>query len=1472
MEETWVGHALRRLPDTGACPGCGTILRAGVCGHCALDLRGQRGIDLHEASLVAERAIRDRQRILDEMRAEQPAAARFARIADGGRRPSGGAATGVSAGSTSDVGSAGGMVLAGTTSGAGSTSSTRGTAASPAVPVQAPAEPRSAVALQPILAGVGAALLAVSAVVFVFFTLADQLVLRTVATLLVTVASIVAAALMRRAGLRSSAEAVAALAVALAWVCAELGLQAGLLGGVDDFLARAVLLALLAPSLVALGDRLKVRSWAAAGTVSAPLVPLLLAAGLSDVVLPAWVWILALVAAALVAHAGIGVLRRVGERLGLTPRWETRVLGAVRTVAVPAALVATALSGFAPLPFAAWWALVSVGAVALGHALRVRAWATTGLVMAPFAAFPAALALPDDVVARPWAIGLGALLVALATLGGPTVARVTGPRVGSVLRVELRLLEVAQALSVTVTVGTALLVPPVAVLAGLPGDAETAVVLATTAVVAAVLRRGTHRRWWTFTAGALGAVSALFLATEYGADPLWVLPAAAGLAWLVLAAALTALVAARVRRFVPAARTRADLLLAAWLVGVLASVPAVWAAVPRVFEVLFVALELSPAPQLGGGPLGAARQGADPLGVGFMMAEIRDPSLLGVVVLTLLVLAGSRLGRAAGTTATWTASVVRAARVLAPWATLVLALVAVLDPRLSAATALALLAGLAAVLLAAAADPEQSWRGLRPVVAAVRAGFDGVRRASGVLTRIGGSPMRLDERPSWRAAALTGACVALGLLTLGSWQARPTVLAAAAVVVPLVLATRAALPRPAHPALVGGAYAYALVVGGVWLGWLGLDWVAAVCTVSAAASLTAAAVTVGTKVTRGEWFAVLGVTAVPFALGVLTVVFERTWWSAGAAAAMLLLELVLLLTRRAGLAPAVRVIAAGLVLPTASVAIVSAGAMVLQVSGSPVLLPVIAAAVAVVAGGAPRVAGFLTGRLPDGAVVGRRARGILELSAVVTGAITIALAYGRPSAGPDVAVAVLLVLAVGAGVVAREPDRARVWWLAGGLATAAVWTALADGGVRLVEAYTLPPALAAILVGTLLARRSALAAGEGASAGAGADAPPSGFRSQSWRLVAAGIVLALVPSVLTLALAPEPGNPRAWILLGAGLVVTLTIVGLRRWPLVSADWAAHARSLLAGAALLASAGLAVESLQVAGHVAGSPGARFAVGLGWACAAGALSSVAVTGARPGAPSARLRRAIDLAGHAPALLFLVVGAVANAEPHWGAIGTLWALEVALLVLLVLVAGRLLRGLTTGVPSWAVWLGALAAAIAAWSPRELRVEVFSVPLGVGLVVAGCFALGEWEARTKVGEPDSARAPRRTLVGWPVGWTGSWALLGPGILALLGPSVLATFTDPQTWRAVLVVGVALAGVLVGSRRGLASPFLLGVWVLPVEVLVVFLTQLGTEISAVPWMLTLAAAGGVLLIIATLDERRTAGYGGAAAYLRDLR
>src|SRR5690606_17755229 len=106
--------------------------------------------------------------------------------------------------------------------------------------------------------------------------------------------------------------------------------------------------------------------------------------------------------------------------------------------------------------------------------------------------------------------------------------------------------------------------------------------------------------------------------------------------------------------------------------------------------------------------------------------------------------------------------------------------------------------------------------------------------------------------------------------------------------------------------------------------------------------------------------------------------------------------------------------------------------------------------------------------------------------------IAVGLAYGRPAAGPTIAVAVLLLLAVGAGLAARDRDRRGEWWLAAVLGTAALWTALAAAEVGLVEAYTAPPAVAAVVVGALLARRA----------------------RRWWELAGAGLVLLVVPSVL----------------------------------------------------------------------------------------------------------------------------------------------------------------------------------------------------------------------------------------------------------------------------------------------------------------------------------------------------------------------
>jgi hypothetical protein len=167
-----------------------------------------------------------------------------------------------------------------------------------------------------------------------------------------------------------------------------------------------------------------------------------------------------------------------------------------------------------------------------------------------------------------------------------------------------------------------------------------------------------------------------------------------------------------------------------------------------------------------------------------------------------------------------------------------------------------------------------------------------------------------------------------------------------------------------------------------------------------------------------------------------------------------------------------------------------------------------------------------------------------------------------------------------------------------------------------------------------------------------------------------------------------------------------------------------------------------------------------------------------------------------------------------------------------------------------------------VASWSERELRVEAYSLPLGFALLAVGIIAM-----RTNRQQPEPT-----TLRTWPMGFTGSWRLIGPGILAILLPSVLATGTDPLTQRAILVIGLALVAILIGNMRRLAAPFILGIIVLPVENIVVFAVQIGRSIGALPWWITLATAGAVLLVIAVSSERRVGSDGGATARLRDLR
>ncbi|GAB2464477.1 hypothetical protein GCM10027063_02300 [Promicromonospora xylanilytica] len=1876
MPATWAGDVVARLTDTTRCPACGEHLAATVCAACGLDVSGRRAQDVWRLSVAAADALREREAVLGAMRRAQV-------VVDRGvpapRTPAPAPATAPSTpGSPAFAPPAGRAETAPLPVPEPVREPVREPARQPvptapprpAVQPPAPREEKAparrpsgpGVSLQPILAGAGATLLAVSAVVFVFFTFGDNLLLRAVVTGIVTVAAVTVGALLRRSGLRTTSEAVAALAVVLAWVDVELGLQAGLLGQLDPATARAVVLAVLAPAFVAIGSWLRVRSWMSAGLLSAPVVPVLVAAGLpwsgwsvwwwvlalllvggvawaamrtalrverrsgnglgpeifvlrilraagpplalftalgaqavpsavegstavlwSGVVvcslalgswlrvrswtsaglvaapvvplvvvlgLPTaagsvWWWVLALVAAAVVAWTALRLLSVFARRLGgsvtfeletgvlevlraagpplallvslgaqetppltragvtamlwsgvvlctvllgyrlrvrpwlstallaapvvpvlvvlaapasawtmwwwvvalvlvalvgwaagraapmlaercatsfaveagalrvvraagfplalaascvagpvlsltgigattllwsalvalsaalgyrlrvrswlsaavlaapavpvlvalslpgsvwsawwwvlalvlvavmawtamrLLPMFDRRlaapgepvfaveagILRVVRAAGLPAALAASALAVFsapvAPLSregtTAVLWSAVVVSGVVLGHALRVRAWSSAGVLAAP--AIPLLLLSTAELPGGSWLPAMAVLATALTTLLARAVGMVSRSRIGSRLRAETRVLDVVALVAVPVAL---LLSFGVRQPDALPGLGGTAALVALSAVTVAALRRATHHRHWTVFGGVL-AVAAGGLLGGVGEQSAtgWV-PFGAASVWTALAL-LTAprLLAATGLGSVRGAlhpATRDHLLLSGWIAVAASAVPALALVPVRVTDAWVAAWS---APGTGwavptGALVGTAPAGAVAGDTEALVSLNLPWAHLGTVALAVVTLLAARLARRGR----------RVEAVLAPLVVLLAAVGIALDPRLLTVASLAALTLLAFALVAATADRSAAWRGLRPAVTLVQTAVTSLVRASGRLRALGGTRVTGADLRIARATALTGAGTLIGLLLVLSWASRPTAAVGALVVCALLLSLRGVLRPVTHPWLVGAAYVYPLVVLGVVLAWLDLSAVAAICTVSAVASLVTIAVTLGARTSRAEWYVVLGVTAGPFAAGVVTVVFERTWWSAGAAAAMLALELVLLLTARAGLSGLVRSGAAFLLLPTASVMVTSAGAMVLEVSGSPYVLPTTALFVSAVAGGAARVAERITARVPDGGP--ELAAGVhrsLERSALLTGAITILLAYARPAAGPDVAVAVLLLLMAGTALVAREPGRRRLWLLVAALGFAALWTALAGGDVALIEAYTLPPALVAIAVGVLLAWRlgHVAVAPAGGTTQDGGGAPSTGRQrvtpvTHAWRLAAAGAALAVAPSLLVHLTRTEPADWRAFALVGGAVLALAAAYALglaavrERFAVLREPWTYPARRGLAAVAALAALSGVVESLQVArepvswlgfdrpvsptlprlswydGAPLGVPvgaGWVFAVGLGWALLAGTLLIAAAVVARRSA-GGRTAPWLDRWGMAPGLVLGTFGAVANARPVWGSIVTLLVLELVLLGVLVLVTRRAGRA-GAGAPPWLVWLCAAAVAIAAWSPRELRVEAFSVMLGVGLIWSGAVALRRWVA---AGEPDGATG---TLMTWPVGYRGSWRTVGWGIAALVGPSVLSTVTDPLTIRASWVVLAALAAVLVGSRLRLSAPFWIGVWTLAVEVVVVF-AKLGVGVSPLPWILTLVPAAVVLLIIATLDERRTAASGGTAAYLRDLR
>ena len=715
--------------------------------------------------------------------------------------------------------------------------------------------------------------------------------------------------------------------------------------------------------------------------------------------------------------------------------------------------------------------------------------------------------------------------------------------------------------------------------------------------------------------------------------------------------------------------------------------------------------------------------------------------------------------------------------------------------------------------------------------------------ASAVLT----TAMR-DASTAARLPLVVGAHAAVGLAAVLSWRDADLTVAAGAAVVASIAVLALTVPRAARFVHVGVGFAYALAVLATAIARTGADAIVMVCLTTCAAGVAAIAVTFARRVPSREWYAVLAVTAVPFAIGVVQVVFERSGWTALSTAVIFCLALTLVTTTRPGLGIVVRTLAAATLVPAIAVVVVCLGAQLLPMSGSPVVLPVVAAIVAGVLASADVWGAALARRMP--AQSARAARLAVEASTLLTAAIAVGLSLVRTSAGLPTTLLVLVILGIGFAATARFSPRRYAWPLAGAAFTGALWSAWGIAGVTGLEPYLLPPALGAAAVAVLLTARGRPAAG----------------------LYSVGLAVAVVPVLLALAsggtavsisaFAVDAGSAArayalvaaAWVLVAASLVITRS-----RAPRVRRLRALRAPTL--AIAIVAATGAAVQGVRWGTGLDMPPTspaivAAVAFGVVGAGAAAIAGRALHREALEGTPLARTRWL-----GAPAVLIVAVAAWPAIERDWFVIWTMWALLLGLLTLMLAVAARGLRAPTGLPPVWFLFAVSFVTAVVAWSPRDLRVEWFSLPLGLFLLAAGALALRR----------PADFAPARTWTDWPAGWTGSWPLLGPGLVTMLSASVAATYTDPRTWRAILVMAIALVAILVGATQRLAAPFLIGIIVLPVENVLAFVVQIGRGIQAMPWWITLSVVGAVLLIIAVGYERRTGDGTGIAARLRDL-
>lgn len=315
-----------------------------------------------------------------------------------------------------------------------------------------------------------------------------------------------------------------------------------------------------------------------------------------------------------------------------------------------------------------------------------------------------------------------------------------------------------------------------------------------------------------------------------------------------------------------------------------------------------------------------------------------------------------------------------------------------------------------------------------------------------------------------------------------------------------------------------------------------------------------------------------------------------------------------------------------------------------------------------------------------------------EVSAAATGVVvlvgTAAAAVGAVDGQPW---QVLLVLAAGCAVLALLPARRWVAWIALGLASLSLWDRLGAADVGTVEAFSLPPALVLLVVGTLAARRDGTVLRPSLVAGALALVLPTAVASvggPAWR--PALVLVASAAAVALARVAGAAGRTRvetAALLLGSAAVATVVgplLRALGGTDVATEVWSVPAALVLAGAA-----------------------------------------VVLRTSRP--------RGLDGWDLVPALAAGVLPSLLHASSGTDAVELLRhlvALAVCAAVLVAAAAGERLRPL-----GWSA-LGILVLVLVAGLARDLLgpVELLTVPPGAALLAAGALrmrrepALGSW------------------------------------------------------------------------------------------------------------------------------------------------